>query len=160
MSTLPFEVAYCAIDTDSTGFVFSSWLQSHRQGDPRTRAVPWQRYKPTQRAVINRTLAAGTVVVAVDPETLSDARRTIYGWACASDDEGVGVLHYVYVIQSRRGVGLGRSLVSLVEAAAGRPVSQYSHSTVVGGRFASRLGLQANPFATLRLVLPGEPSCV
>lgn len=163
-TALPFSVEYRQLDADSTGFVYSSWQQSHHQGDPRTRAVPWHRYKAHQAIVIAQSIERGHVVVALDPgdpvnmatrehEQVGErSRRQIYGWACASDDEGVGVLHYVYVRQARRSYGLGRELVRMVAAACGRPIEQYSHSTITGSRFAGRLLLVSNPFAVIRMV--------
>lgn len=164
---IPFAVAYAQLTADTTGFVFSSWMESHHQGDPKTRAIPFTRYKGTQRGVITQALDRGRVIVAVDPETLPGAvershpsgaepyermRQTIYGWACASDDAGVGVLHYAYVVASRRRHGLGRELVALAGKAAGRTVEQYSHSTITGARFCGALSLVSNPFAVIRMV--------
>jgi hypothetical protein len=153
---LPFPVEYREIDAGMMGFVFDSWLKSHHDGSPALRALAFARYKPTQIAVIGRCLEKGRVVVAVDPVSALE-RRTIYGWACASDDAGVGVLHYAYVVQTRRRVGLGRELVRMAGAACGRQPEQYSHSTITGGRFAGRLRapdgarLSHNPFAILRM---------
>jgi hypothetical protein len=154
---LPFAVEYRELDASTIGFVYDSWLKSLHDGSPALRSMAFARYKPTQKSIIARCVERGAVVVALDPNDGGE-RRTVYGWACASDDSGVGVLHYAYVVQTRRRVGLGRELVRMAGAACGRQPEQYSHSTITGGRFAGRLRapdnarLSYNPFAILRMV--------
>ena len=156
---IPVPVEYRQLDRSLDAFVYSSWLKSFHDGSPAMRRLPISRYKEAQARVIGSLIELGRVVVALDPEFEEGERRRIYGWACASDDDGVGVLHYAYVFQTRRRVGLGRELVRMAGAACGRAPEQYSHSTITGGRFAGRLRapsnarLEYNPFAIVRTVL-------
>ena len=83
---------------------------------------------------------------------------TLYGFASGWDDIGVGVMHYVYVTQTRRRVGLGRALAASLGAACGRTMNAYSHSTIDGTAFARRLGLRHEPFALVRMIYASDPT--
>lgn len=157
---LPFAVEYRQLDADMMGFVYASWCDAYHLGNRSVRRTPFDRYKTAQRHVIAQCLDRGSTVVAVDPDERDPrGRRVVYGWACASNDEGVGVLHFAYVLVTRRRVGLCRELVRMAGAACGRQPDQYSHPTVTGDYVARRLydsrgnlGLVSNPFAVVRMV--------
>ena len=150
--TARFDFDLVPLSEDLAPYVYSSWIQSHHEGSPATRAVQWSRYKACQAKVIARAIATGHVVVAVDPVVSTGERRQIYGWACGWADDGVGVLHYAYVTQSRRGHGLARDLVAKIGVTAGVAMTQGSHSTLAGAGVGRRLGLTFSPFALIRMM--------
>lgn len=152
VASLPFPIAFRPATVDDYGFVVKSWLASYHGGTPAMRAVPWHRYKREQRAIIRDAIERedkhGACIVACDP----DEPSTLYGFAAGWDDIGVGVVHYAYVTQTRRSVGLARALVRALGQACGRTITTYSHTTVQGLAFTRKLGLRYDPFALMRMI--------
>lgn len=150
--SLAFPVAYRPVEEADMGFVVKGWIHSYHDGTETMRAVPWTRFKREQRAVIRDCLERGACIVACDPEDPA----TLYGFAAGWDDLGVGVAHYVYVMQTRRGMGLARALVRELGTACGRTIAAYSHSTVQGAGLARRLRIAHDPFALVRLIYASD----
>lgn len=100
-----------------TPLIFSSWLRSYRpSADPK---VDKDVYYREHHKVVERLLREAEVVVA----TAEGDDDTVVGWVCSSP----GVLHYVYVKEAFRRMGLGTWLL-----ACQGPYSQYSHATRYG----------------------------
>jgi len=148
MTALPFATEFRMAAEGDVGFIVSAWLRSYHDGSSAMRGVQFNRYKAAQRDVVRVAMERGCVVVACDAAD----RNSIFGFACGEDDNGAGVVHYAYVLQTRRRYGLARELVRHLGHAAKRTMTSYSHSTITGARVAQRLGLSHNPFALVRLL--------
>lgn len=152
MKRPPFPVSFRPVTDGDMGFVVKGWLSSYHGGSDTMRAIPFHRFKREQRAVIRDALDCGRCLVACEPADPS----TLYGFACGWDDLGVGVAHYVYVIQTRRTMGLARALLAELGASCGRTMTAYSHSTVQGAGLARCLNLQHDPFALVRMIYASD----
>lgn len=85
-------------------FVFSTWCDSWRhESAPWVAATDWKRAVGTQVAARMRK---GRLYVACDV----DDEDRLYGWCCGKS----GRLWWVYVRETRRGMGLGARLVEAV----------------------------------------------
>lgn len=86
-------------------YAIDTWRDSYRAA-----VMPWQTIAALKETTYEERLTSRIVacafVVACDVE---DSDR-IYGWACGEP----GVVHYVYVRDTRRRTGLGRRLVEAV----------------------------------------------
>jgi GNAT superfamily N-acetyltransferase len=82
------------------GYVLGTWLDAYRAA-----VCPWLPRGELRGALVHRLTKriAGGLTVACDD---LDADR-IYGWACGTR----GLLHFVYVRDTRRRAGLARRLV-------------------------------------------------
>lgn len=111
-------------------YIASSWCATYRRIAPL--GMPVGLWAEGQRRII-RDLEPCTVAL-VTP----DAPHTIHAWVCASP----GVLHYVYVAQPLRRLGIAKALV---EATAGRTGSFTHHKPKELARAFS--GFSWNPYA-------------
>lgn len=104
---------------DDWALIYSSWKKSHRgrRKERQRSAVPPVEYYHRMQRRIDACLAreGAEVIVACD----ADDPDFILGWACVEGD----VLHYVYVRQAARGLGVARKLL------AGRRVTRATHWT-------------------------------
>lgn len=102
-------VIRAAVETD-LGLIYSSWLRSYWNARPAALGgVSYADYQSGQRARIDRLLAAHGARVACSPA----APDTIMGWAC---DDGF-VLHYLYVRQTYRRMGIAGQLRGMLPGA-------------------------------------------
>lgn len=85
--------------------IFSSWLKSYRKSDFGKRFTN-EIYFDGHKKVIERVLARSKVVIAGDV----DDPTQIYGWVCFEENP-VRVLHYVYVKQAYRALGIASLLI-------------------------------------------------
>lgn len=113
-------------------FIAASWFESYRKGG-HAPEVGFDVYRAGQDAVIQRCMSQGKLVVAA-AEAEPDE---ICGWVCAAPD----TLHYAYVKQAYRRLGIALSLF----AAVGQP-RQHTHDTRLGRLFARKTGSRYNPF--------------
>lgn len=114
-------------------FVAHSWFESYRRGGGAPQ-VRFDTYKAGQGALIDRLLAAAPTTVAFNPIEPDE----ICGWMCGDRS----TIHFVYVKQAYRRMGIARALVSPVLAAG----PAFTHATRIGTSLASRAGLSFNPY--------------
>lgn len=104
-------IAIRAAKPYDTPLIFSSWLRSYKAC--RDKHVEQTVYFKEHHKLIDRLLAEGQVLVA----TPQDDADTILGWCVKSG----GCLHFVYVKEAFRRLGIGKALVGEFE--------QHSHLT-------------------------------
>lgn len=121
-------------------FIFSSWLQSFRDGNEDARAMNKDAYFAGQHIVIadimQRPNSKCLVACALDhgPQ--------IFGWACG--DIAIAALHYVYVKQPYRRMGIAKTLVG---ALLGTTIGLVcTHRTLVLDELRAKHGLKYNRF--------------
>jgi GNAT superfamily N-acetyltransferase len=103
-----------ANDTD-TGFLFNSWLRSYRSNSEWVRAIPAQIYFHNHKRVVAQLLKDAGVLIAANP----DDPDQIFGYAVWQPTIGrVAVLHWVYVKEPYRRLGIGTKLVATVRRLA------------------------------------------
>lgn len=98
--------------------IFSSWIRSYRHGNPAT-LRQGRSYAESQHRIVERLLARAEVRVAC----YSGSPSLILGWACIERKNST--IHYCYVKNAYRGLGLVRSLLGSL---LGQPL-RYSHRT-------------------------------
>lgn len=111
------------------GYVRSTWADSYREA-----VLPWLPMSSVRQGMARDMLvklATCTLVVACD---VDDPDR-IYGWALGSP----GVLHYVYMRETRRGMGHGARLVE--EAVAPLKPARCTYMTPAAQMPAARRGV-------------------
>lgn len=119
-----------------------SWLSSFRHGGLFNRAVPNSLYYYHHHKVITKLLHEGMVLVTVDREDPDH----IVGWLCAQLYDSALVIHYGYVKQSFRRMGVFRQMVQVLQEKFQPPAVMYTHRTQAGGRIADRNGWIYNPY--------------
>jgi hypothetical protein len=88
-------------------FIFNSWLKSFKNANA-VRGILPPVYFEFQHKVIEALLQRANVQVACNPA----AENEIWGYAVYETVEGVSVLHYAYVKELYRGLGVYRALVA------------------------------------------------
>lgn len=88
-------------------FIYSSWLKSFRIYSRWAKAVPAQIYFGNHKRVVQKLLEDSGVLIACNPECPDQ----IFGYAVYQPTAGgVAVLHYLYVKQPYRKMGIATAL--------------------------------------------------
>ena len=119
---------------DERPLVAASWFESYRRGGSSPN-VQFEVYKAGQGGLITRLIDRSEVWVA----TLPAVPDEVCGWVAR-----VGpVVHYVYVKQAYRRLGIARALVN---GTGPRPEWHTHETRPVGRSFAQALGTRYNPW--------------
>jgi GNAT superfamily N-acetyltransferase len=122
-------------------FIVGSWLDSYRKGDRASAwaaRIPGPVYYPHQREVIGRCLERSTIRVACHVED----EGQILGWAAVERTRSAAILHYVYVKQVFRHLGVAHALLDELHVHDGFT----SHLTEGGRALAADRRLLFNPY--------------
>lgn len=130
---------------DDYSFIYHSWLKSYRatwdRGANTTRHIDKDVYYYYQKHIIRDLLQESHVMVAVNPDDLDQ----IYGYCLAQTSErGCGVIHYIFVKQSFRRLGIATLLYAEARRRThtlGRDPMIATHAT---GVFHKELGEKYN----------------
>lgn len=122
---------------DDISLIQETWLRSYWRGGRAPRVAPavyWAEHKRLIRGILSRA----AVIVACSPEDLSQ----VFGWCAHERIGGLSVLHYCYVKQPFRRLGLAAHLLRVVTS--GATGVQHTHRT----RDGERLGVTSvfNPY--------------
>lgn len=131
-----------ANDTD-VAFIFSSWLKSFRDSGFLVRAVPNTIYFTNHHKILQNLIKRSTVFVACDPKDSSN----IYGYVVAETISGSFVLHFIYVKQSFRKLGVGKALFNSFPHDGN--ASCCSHLTKMGEKFLLKYNMIYHPYTML-----------
>lgn len=103
-------------------FIYNSWLKSYKNSDF-ARSIPARTYYAMHHLVIERILSRPStqVLVACDPT----APDVLYGYVVMESVGDLSVVHYCYVKQAFRRLGIASALL----ASAPTPDASYSHRT-------------------------------
>lgn len=129
--------------SDDTAFIFSSWLRSFKTSffakDIANKVYFWHQHKLIENIVSE----GGKILVACDPEDTS----VVYGWIVYShlSRHGLPCLHYIYVKQSFRGLGMAKALVKAAKIDTSK-MSVCSHITGLGKTLAEKYNFLYNPY--------------
>lgn len=108
---------------DEIKFVLDAWTRSYRDS-PWAGTVTNDRYAETQRWTITNLLVRGAKVLVATPAV---GPRRIAGLVCY---ESPGLLHYLYVKQAFRGLGVARMLSDVAKGLSGlQGPGRFTHRT-------------------------------
>ena len=119
-------VTRLAVKEDSN-FIFHSWLKSYRaswaKGSNPMRYVDKEIYYANQKEIINYILQTSYVICAHNPDDINQ----LFGYIVAEpSDYGPAIIHYVFVKQPFRNLGIGtmlyREAKSYTNHTSGAPV--------------------------------------
>lgn len=113
------------------GFIFNSWLKSYKNS-AYSKFITNPVYYDMHHKVIESILKRSKVYVAV---SVSDPTR-IFGYVCTELSAGTQVIHYAYVKETFRKMGI---LTMLLEELKLPDAFFYSHSTMLGTTVCGRL---------------------
>lgn len=94
---------------DDVPFVFDSWLRSYN-GSDHAGPLPKHLYWPTYRRVIEELLARETVETVVAVPLGEDLEQSIAGYLVHERGRAFPIVHYLYVKQAFRRLGVCRFL--------------------------------------------------
>lgn len=119
--------------------IFNSWLKSYRTSQF-AQMIASSIYFSEHHKTIERILKAATVLVACNDEDSSH----IYGWICAHQVAGIFTLHYLYVKQPFRRMGLAHLLFNSFEHSEGAGV--FTHHTRPMEAISKKYNLVYHPY--------------
>jgi len=94
-------------------FVYNSWLKGYRDRSRWAQSIPSQIYFSNHKKVIEKVLhnPGARILLAVSPE----CAEQIFGYLVYQETpQNITMLHYLYVKQPYRGIGLAGTLVNMV----------------------------------------------
>ena len=121
-------------------FIFNSWLKSYRFshfGEKITNTIYFQDH----HKVVERIIKNSKTLIACDPEDSSQ----LYGYIVAAVEEGILVLHFIYVKHTFRNLGIGKTLLD----ALGHDKSSaavYTHHTRMADKLAAKYNFVYHPY--------------
>ena len=133
---------------EDLNFIFNSWLVSYRNGKP-THNIDNPFYYAGQHKLMERIIRQSKILLAVDAENTED----IYGYLIWEEIDGVFVMHYAYVKQTFRRLGLIHKL--LKEAGRNSELTGiYTHDSKCAKFVGQRLNLYYNPYVLFECLKP------
>jgi hypothetical protein len=121
-------------------FIYSSWLKSFRNS-PLTRPMSNEIYYEEQHSLITDIMETSTTIIISDSEDPDH----ILGYICASRNDGVLTVHYVYVKHTYRRMGLGKLMLNAFECSPKDDIF-YTHSVGPSKLLAAKFNLTYNPY--------------
>ena len=128
------------------GFIFNSWLKSYRSSlfaKPISNTV----FFAEHHKVIEKLAKTSQILLACNKEDPNQ----IYGYACAERVEGVFVLHYIYVKQSFRRLGIGKLLLDSFDHNFDDESAVYTHHTKIAEKLAAKYHLIYHPYLLINV---------
>ena len=116
---------------DELVLVYDSWARSFRKS-PWAGCVPNHLWDGVSRACISELLSRSRVIMAV--KNLDDGKRRVLGYSVSEP----GALHWLYVKDDYRGLGVGKSLLEVTVNTPPWDQFVYSHRTRAADKFLRR----------------------
>jgi GNAT superfamily N-acetyltransferase len=130
-------IAIRLMNENDKGFIYATWLKGLYYGDTWFKEVPKDLFMKGYRPIIDKLLSSPDTVVTV--ACLKDDPEVILGYAVQKLD--CVTVHWVFVKQSWRGIGLAKSLIS-------PKIGVVTHLTRAGlGILKNHCKIIFNPFA-------------
>jgi len=130
-------------EASDVGFIFSSWLKSYRDSFFAQNITTTIFYSEHHK-VIERLLKGCDVYVACNDNDVSE----LYGFICGERIEGLFVLHYVYVKQMYRSLGIATMLLNTYSHDSST-AALYTHHNKVSQKLAAKYNLVHSPYLAL-----------
>ena len=110
-------LSFRPVNPDELSFVLDSWLKSYR-GSPWAGVLRNNRYFEETRGTIEDLLARGAKLWACVVPIPETEKERIVGFICYEAKSGQVCIHYVYVKDPYRRLGIAKALVSQATAEA------------------------------------------
>lgn len=125
---------------EDVGFIFNSWLKSYKFS-LFAKNITNTIYFAEHHKVIERLLKSNETIIACN-----DADPTqIYGFVNGGFVDGIFCLNYIYVKQSFRNLGIGKTLLNYFEHDPSS-AAVYTHHTRIAERLAAKYNLVYHPY--------------
>lgn len=121
-------------------FIFNSWLKSFRDSFF-SRDIPDTIYFSDHHKIIEKILKNSVVMISCN----EDDPTQIYGYAVGSQEDGIFVLHYIYVKYTFRSLGIGTLLLKSF-GHSGETASVYTHHNNLAHKLASKYNFIYHPY--------------
>ena len=121
-------------------FIFNSWLKSFRDSYF-ARDIPDTIYFADHHKVIERLLKNSVVMISCNEDDPSQ----LYGYAVGSEEDGIFVLHFIYVKYTFRNLGIGTLLLKTF-GHTGESASVYTHCNSLAIRLAAKYNFVYHPY--------------
>lgn len=132
-----------SISDADINFVFNSWLKSFK-GSPMYKHVENTIYFQNHHKLLQQCIMKSQVILACDENDLSQ----ILGYVVADKIDGILTIHYVYVKQAFRGLGVAKMLMQ--EVGFDRKVATiYTHGTEFGIKLGKYFNCVFHPYVLL-----------
>ena len=138
MKNLPIRIRN--ISAEDLNFVFNSWLKSYR-ASAFSRSVTNTIYFDNHHKLIEKYVLAGNHYIACDQNDPSQ----IFGYVVAERVDGILVIHYLYVKQSFRNMGIGKLLLEQVGFDV-KTASIFTHMSEQANRLAAKYNFIYHPY--------------
>lgn len=132
-----------ATDQD-VAFILNSWLKSYREHGPIAQHVSNTIYFASHHKILQKVIKRATTLVAVNENDDSQ----IYGYAVGERIEGHFVIHFVYVKQGFRKMGIATSLYNMFEHDRSS-VGIFTHHTRMAEKMYMKYNLVYHPYVIL-----------
>jgi hypothetical protein len=140
MSKQEFPIAMRHPHKEDIAFIFNSWLHSYRHS-LHVKNIGNTVFYAEHHKVLERLFKRCDARIACDPKD----QNQIYGYIVYERITGVLVVHYCYVKQPYRRLGLCHQL--LLEAGRSKEEAfAYTHETFLGNRLSGRFRALYNPY--------------
>lgn len=127
--------------------ITNSWLTSFRDG-PAVQSCPNRLYFANQHKIMEALIPRSTIIVCCNEED----HDQILGWACFEKQERAIVLHYLYVKNHFRRLGLAKQIMDILLDSEDVSTVFYTHRTPVVDRIRlDRTRWIYNPFLVWRM---------
>ncbi len=121
-------------------FIFNSWLRCFRNSPP-TMGCPNPVYFAQHHKLLEGLCKRATIVVASNDKDLGQ----IYGYLCCEKIEGSLVVHFMYVKETFRELGIGRMLMETQGWTKETPIF-YTHRSRICNQLESSFLMVYNPY--------------
>ena len=136
--TLP--IVFRPIAYEDKAFIFNSWLKSFRNGFM-VKNVDNTIYFLNHHKIVDSCTTKGTTIICCDAQD----SRIIYGYICFEHIEGQFVLHYIYIKEVYRKLGLGKMLLEKTGHDF-NILGCYTHQTPVALKHEANYNLVYHPY--------------
>jgi hypothetical protein len=134
-------------------FIFNSWLKSFRNGLI-CKYVDNAVYFSEHHKLVEKLLKRSTTKIACNPTNPED----IYGYISYETIDGIFCLHYGYVKQTFRNLGIFRTLMQNTGADF-KTAGVFSHSTPISPALMPKFQLMYHPYILINyLNVPAQPA--
>lgn len=127
------------------GFVFNSWLKSYRYSFF-AKIVPNSVYFSGHHKLMENLIHKGKLLIACNPEDPSQ----IYGYICAEHVQDILVVHYIYVKQTYRMLGVGKALLNQFDFDPTK-ASCFTHYSEIANKLAAKFNMIYHPYLMMNI---------
>jgi GNAT superfamily N-acetyltransferase len=132
-------------EESDVGFIFNSWLKSYRSSyfaKPISNTI----YFSEHHKVIEKLAKTSEILIACNQDDPSQ----IYGYACAERVDGVFVIHYIYVKQTFRRMGVAKALLESFDHDYS-DAAVFTHNTSIADKLAAKYNLVYHPYLLINV---------